>query len=159
MLQIIISLTECRCQCQCQGDVTDHHQSDLMSVPMSVSWRCYRSSSVWLNVIVNVSVSVMSQIIISLTECQYQCQCQCDVTDHYQSYWVSVTVWCYRSSSVWLNVSVNVSVSVMSPILISLTESFPRATDLPCFPFHAAIFIRLTSLFPAHFKLCKLSFV
>ena len=114
MLQIIISVTECQCQC----DVTDHHQCDWMSLSV---W-CYRSSSVWLNVSVNVSVSVMLEILISMTECQ----CQCNVTDHHQSDWMSVSMsvsgWCYRSSSIWLNVSANVSVMAMLQIIISLTE-------------------------------------
>ena len=37
--------------------------------------------------------------------------------------------------------------------------SFLQAKDLPCFPFRAAVFIRLKSLFAARFKLYKLSLV
>ena len=80
MLQILISMTECQCQC----DVTDPHQSDWMSVSMSVSMWCHRS----LSVLLSISDSVMLQIIISLTECHCQCQCQCDVTDPHQSDWI-----------------------------------------------------------------------
>ena len=32
--------------------------------------------------------------------------------------------------------------------------SFPKTTDLSCFPFRAAVFIRLKSLSAARFKLC-----
>ena len=35
--------------------------------------------------------------------------------------------------------------------------SFPKAVDLPCFLFHAAVFIHLRSLFAACFKLCIFS--
>ena len=34
-----------------------------------------------------------------------------------------------------------------------------EGVDLSCFQFHAAVFIYFKSLFAAHFKLCKLSFV
>ena len=128
----VMAITWLICTLPFVSQVTDHHESDWMSVSVMIQnimnpteclsvW-CYSSSSIWLNV------------------------CQCDITDHYQSDWMSVSVmlqividlieclsvWCYRSSSVCLNVcqcdvtdhyqSDWIFASVILQIIISLTE-------------------------------------